>query len=182
MLFSGFLSHMGSRSPLAHCRCLLSSHCLLTSPTSRLYLWVHRSMILELHLPAWYFSVASTADADWGRCFKLFGERHCTDTRGCAVALTLLMLKVSFGNWFAHRLHVMSTSLPANAMAVPLIRNSKLSISSERVQAALSAPGAQQIHPPKSDSRYLLTVVIAVFIAFVTNCFASKIFFKSLIF
>lgn len=72
----------------------------------------------------------------------------------------------------------MSTSLPANAMVVPLIPNSKLSISSEKVQATLSAPGAQQIHPPKSDSRYLLTVVIAVFMAFVTNCFASKIFKK----
>lgn len=43
----------------------------------------------------------------------------------------------------------------------------------------LSAPGAQRIHPSKSDCQYYLTV----FIAFVTNCFASKIFFpKPLIF
>lgn len=46
----------------------------------------------------------------------------------------------------------------------------------EVVHSALSALGAQQIHPSKFDSQYLLTIFIAVFIAFVTNCFASRIF------
>lgn len=54
------------------------------------------------------------------------------------------------------------------------------SFSSRDVHSALSAPEAQQIHPPKSGCQYLLTVFIAVFIAFVTNCFAGKIFFQTI--
>lgn len=46
------------------------------------------------------------------------------------------------------------------------------------VPSVLAAPGAQQTHPSKLDCQYLL----AIFIVFVTNCFANKIFFKPLTF
>lgn len=47
------------------------------------------------------------------------------------------------------------------------------------VHSVLPDTEAQQTHPSELDCQYLLTI----FIAFVTNCFASKIFFfKPLVF
>lgn len=44
------------------------------------------------------------------------------------------------------------------------------------VHSVLTATGAQQTHPSELDCQYLLTI----FIAFVTNCFASKNFFQTI--
>lgn len=161
------LRHLRTPQPLSHLQASAES-----SP-----------VVPALCLPGLDFTVRDSRRPCARECLQLLGERHRRHTQRHCFSPSGINGRI--GNWFTYR-WTQNGRLPSCKGRWPfpsfltLLLKMNISFSSRDGSLCSPCPRGSANHPSKFDCQYLLTIVIVVFTAFVTNCFASTIFFQTI--